>query len=595
MFESVASTAVGTSGAGGVEGWSRAESAACARKVAEMAEMFQAAHAADGSDERDMWCTDTWDAVAAHLGAVLRITPGAASNQLLVAVALHERFPQVAEVFADGLITYAIVRTVVQRGALVVDPSALHELDRLLAEALRDREPMSVAALEKTIDAVVAQVDPQAVIRTETRARGRSVEVGEDDGSGMATVFATLFATDAKAFDARLDALARTVCPADPRTLDQRRADAYGAMCHRNDRLACLCGTEDCTAADNPPATGVVVYVIASQETLEERPAPEPAPPAPQPTPDRDPDGPDGSNGVDDCEDAEDAEDAEGACVDETTDHSANPNEAAAQRESTDIPANPDRANDSATQSESPENNGSGAPANERTALDGEAPPMFSKPLRELTLTEALTPAPGRLASLRPAALMGGQFLPGAIACRATIGATITRIVHPGQAPPEPRYRPSKKLADFVRCRDLTCRFPGCRVPATNCDLDHTIPWPCGPTAASNLKCLCRRHHLLKTFWGGQKGWRDEQFDDGTVVWTAPDGRTHVTTPGSRLLFPELSAPTATVTATGVPARHASGLTMPRRTTTREQDRANRVHRERELNEHEFATRQPAS
>jgi len=565
MFDSATITAVDTSGAAGVEAWSRAESAACARKVAEMAAMFQAAHAADGFDERDLWCTDTWDAVAAHLGAVLRITPGAASNQLLVAVALHERFPQVAAVFAQGLITYAVVRTVVQRGALVVDPSALRDLDRLLAEALRDREPMSVATLEKTIDAVVAQVDPQAVIRTETRARGRSVEVGEDDGSGMATVFATLFATDAKAFDARLDALARTVCPADPRTLDQRRADAYGAMCHRNDRLACLCGTEDCTAAQNPPATGVVVYVIASAETLDERPAPEPAPPAPEPTPDSGPDA------VPDSDDASD--DTEG---------SDSANEDAAQQESTDIPANPDRSNDSAPQSESPEN--LPAPVDERTALDGEPPPMFTKPLRELTLTEALAPAPGRLATLRPAAMMGGQFLPGAIACRATIGATITPIVHPGQAPPELRYRPSKKLADFVRCRDLTCRFPGCRVPATNCDLDHTIPWPCGPTAASNLKCLCRRHHLLKTFWGGENGWRDEQFDDGTVVWTAPDDRTHTTTPGSRLLFPELSEPTATVTATGMPVSHSAGLTMPRRTTTREQDRANRVHRERELN-----------
>jgi hypothetical protein len=68
---------------------------------------------------------------------------------------------------------------------------------------------------------------------------------------------------------------------------------------------------------------------------------------------------------------------------------------------------------------------------------------------------------------------LGVYFLPGAIACRATVGATITPIVHPGQAPPEPRYRPSKKLADFVRCRDLTCRFPGCKVPATNCDVDR--------------------------------------------------------------------------------------------------------------------------
>src|SRR4051812_34197423 len=194
MFDSVVASTVGTSGAGAVEAWARTESAACARKVAAMAGMFSAAAAADGSAERDLWCTDTWDAVAAHVGAELRITTGAASNQLLIAVALHERFPQVAAVFAKGLITYQLVRTVVQRGALVVDSDALRALDGLLAEALSNREPMSVAALGKMVDAFVAQVDPQAVIRTETRARGRSVEVGDEDGSGMLTVFATLFA-----------------------------------------------------------------------------------------------------------------------------------------------------------------------------------------------------------------------------------------------------------------------------------------------------------------------------------------------------------------------------------------------------------------
>ena len=88
----------------------------------------------------------------------------------------------------------------------------------------------------------------------------------------------------------------------------------------------------------------------------------------------------------------------------------------------------------------------------------------------------------------------------------------------------------------------------------------------------------------MKTFWGGESGWRDEQLEDGTVIWTAPDGRQHITTPGSRLLFPELSEPTATVVATGEPAQHVSGLTMPRRKTTRAQDRQRRVQCERESN-----------
>ncbi|ORB59715.1 hypothetical protein BST47_30160, partial [Mycolicibacterium tusciae] len=71
--------------------------------------------------------------------------------------------------------------------------------------------------------------------------------------------------------------------------------------------------------------------------------------------------------------------------------------------------------------------------------------------------------------------------------------------------------------------------------------IDHTIAYPHGPTQASNLKVLCRQHHLLKTFWG----WHDQQLPDGTVIWTCPQRQTYTTYPGSRLLFPTLCRPTA--------------------------------------------------
>lgn len=59
-------------------------------------------------------------------------------------------------------------------------------------------------------------------------------------------------------------------------------------------------------------------------------------------------------------------------------------------------------------------------------------------------------------------------------------------------------YTPSKALADFVRCRDLSCRFPGCDKPASACDIDHTIAYgDGGPTQASKLKLLCRKHHRM--------------------------------------------------------------------------------------------------
>ena len=60
-------------------------------------------------------------------------------------------------------------------------------------------------------------------------------------------------------------------------------------------------------------------------------------------------------------------------------------------------------------------------------------------------------------------------------------------------------YVPSAALARLVRAREPHCRFPGCRQPATRCDLDHAVPWPHGATTPENLGPLCRRHHNFKT------------------------------------------------------------------------------------------------
>ena len=66
------------------------------------------------------------------------------------------------------------------------------------------------------------------------------------------------------------------------------------------------------------------------------------------------------------------------------------------------------------------------------------------------------------------------------------------------------RYTPTRSVARIVRAREAYCRMPGCRVPSSACDLDHTNPWPAGATRAENLGPLCRRHHIMKTHfnWG---------------------------------------------------------------------------------------------
>jgi hypothetical protein len=80
--------------------------------------------------------------------------------------------------------------------------------------------------------------------------------------------------------------------------------------------------------------------------------------------------------------------------------------------------------------------------------------------------------------------------------------------------------------------RDARCRFPGCKVPADRCELDHIInspftdPTSDGPTSIRNCACLCRTHHQLKT----KKLWKVRTPDDGiTLHWTGPAGVTATT------------------------------------------------------------------
>jgi hypothetical protein len=64
----------------------------------------------------------------------------------------------------------------------------------------------------------------------------------------------------------------------------------------------------------------------------------------------------------------------------------------------------------------------------------------------------------------------------------------------------EPRPFPSDALRTSVQARDGTCRFVTCSRPVMECDLDHEIPRPEGPTNGANLRGLCRRHHNIKTY-----------------------------------------------------------------------------------------------
>jgi hypothetical protein len=96
----------------------------------------------------------------------------------------------------------------------------------------------------------------------------------------------------------------------------------------------------------------------------------------------------------------------------------------------------------------------------------------------------------------------------------------------------EPRYTPSRRLAHLVRARTVTCDAPGCAAQAVHADLEHTIPYPQGPSCQCNLSARCRRHHKAKQ----GPDWKVEQLEPGVARWTLPSGRTHTTRPTSYLL-----------------------------------------------------------
>lgn len=432
----------------------RSQNAQCARELAAIGELYARRAPADDAD-RFNWAVDGHENVVAEVAAALRISRGRAAGRLRYAIALRERLPRVAEVFARGDIDFRVMAALVFRSELIEDAGLIARLDAAVARHAPGWMRLSGPKLLERIDMWVARVDPAGLRVPGQRTQDRYVEI-DTTSPGLAAVWAQLHATDGAALDGKLDALAATVCRDDPRTKAQRRADALGALAAGSDVLRCCCGAPGCPAAQRPPNTSVVIHVVAEQ-----------------------------------------------------------------------------------------------------SALNGESH------------------APGYLPGFGP--------LPAVTLCDLA-GAAKRK---PLSLPPdraEAGYRPSTALAEFIRFRDLTCRFPGCDAPAAVCDVDHTVPFPLGPTHPSNLKLLCRYHHLLKTFW---TAWRDTQLPDGTVQWTSPSGQTYVTKALGGLYFPALSVPTGALPppAAQPPPAGDRGVMMPVRRRTRGQDHADRVRRERGINE----------
>lgn len=89
------------------------------------------------------------------------------------------------------------------------------------------------------------------------------------------------------------------------------------------------------------------------------------------------------------------------------------------------------------------------------------------------------------------------------------------------------RRGPTASQRRRVETGSPTCVFPGCRMPATQCDLDHRVMYKDGgPTSIENLAPLCRHDHRIRH----EAGWEHEALADGSHQWKTALGRTYITT-----------------------------------------------------------------
>jgi hypothetical protein len=96
------------------------------------------------------------------------------------------------------------------------------------------------------------------------------------------------------------------------------------------------------------------------------------------------------------------------------------------------------------------------------------------------------------------------------------------------------QYRPLPGLRRLVKWRADRCMAPGCGMPASRCEIDHTIAWELGGTTSLlNLAPICKGHHIVKH----HGGWTVRQVDGsgGALEWTSPSGRRYRVEPERRV------------------------------------------------------------
>ncbi|MGL4174555.1 MAG: DUF222 domain-containing protein [Dermatophilaceae bacterium] len=470
------------------------------------------------------------------------VTEGLAGRKVRLGACLGERFPKVRDLLVAGEVPAATAHKVLD-ACDGLDVDACARVDDQLAARLVGLDPAAVTRAARSVASRVAA--EQVAARVEKAKRGRYVEVRPGAEDGLAEVSAVLpTATAAVAWSA-MEQVAADYRHLDPGlTADQARADAFADLLLRNVTVSAK------VTLGVPVLTGntgsAAGPLAAGPSPIDSSPAgPGPAGLSPvDPSPmDPWPAGPDRAAGVAMRKPGTRArvnwDDGDVVWVDHVTGEVVRFGEL-------------DRAG--------------------REAVSWVEVPDVLDPVGGAPQGCGVDPRYAVAAPVDGGCAVSGVEIPGVGWVEASTVAALLKTVpvQVGRALLDAdtgtlaslttaAYVPTKVMREFVHTRDGTCRMWGCGRRAAHTDLDHTTPWPGGPTAPGNLVSLCRRHHRMK-----QHGrWRYTLHDDGDITWISTTGTVRRTHPTHRVIPPPGSRRETTldavdasgpVSATTVPA-----------------------------------------
>lgn len=537
------------------------ENQACARKVALAADIW------DTCIHQNVLVgdvvQDAGNYAASEIAYVLGCLKTVANTYAEVGMDLRLRLPAVAAAFEAGELDLPRVRAIYRCTHNLTQDAATAVQDEVLHAARR----LSPGPLATEIWSIMYRIAPEqaAGLRKDLE---RHTNVTYTDKDVLSTLKADLTAADAAAAWQLINEMAATVCRRDPRTRGQKRAAAYVALLHQESSMGCRCESDDdnpCTAdparPDRRAPLAVITVDLATLAGLLSNPAHL------------------AGHGTIDAEYARELADnahwqillTEARNLAETlgygddlealieldtkpgSDTTTNTRNGAGAEDkgtengtagSSDSPTN-HRASrvgkNNSSRSEGRSSAGRGSHVVFHPLGRGRRRVGGSVPRPPRTQNSSLPPRNSCVARPYRGTYSFVDQLEAAIAADPTLG----RAIHPdgrgGLLLPPPgalAYRPGTALAERIRYRDRTCRHPGCDVAALQCEIDHIVPYrhrdPAngGWTVATNLHCLCRYHHSLKTM----RLWTPVMLADGVEFWVSNAGATAITVPGTTRL-----------------------------------------------------------